>query len=117
MSHVRHFSTKRVGALTVAGGQPIELQVYEAWWFALTHKHVSKAPLRAQPIIRFCIRKFPGIRRATLPHQKQLAQRVLDAVRDDPSLIMPIDRQVDDGLARRREAGRRTHRKRSRSSI
>ena len=97
-------------------GLLIELQVYEAWWFAVIHKQVSKAPLRAQPIIRCCIKKFPSIRRADLA-AKQLGQRMLDEAKQDPSLIMPIDRQVDDDLARRREAGRRLSRVKHRRSI
>jgi hypothetical protein len=90
----------------VAGGQPVELQVYEVWWFAVTYKRVLKASLRAQPLLRHCIRKFPGIRRADLAVKKQLGLQVLNEVKDDPSLIMSIDRQFDPDLARRRQEGR-----------
>jgi hypothetical protein len=44
--------------LRVAKGQPIEMQVFEAWWFATAHVKVSEAPLRAQETIRRCIRRF-----------------------------------------------------------
>jgi hypothetical protein len=50
--------------IRVAKGQPVELQVYEAWWFATAYANVSDAPLRSQEVIRRCIRAFPGIRRA-----------------------------------------------------
>ena len=32
--------------IRVAKGQPVELQVYEAWWFATAYANVSEAPLQ-----------------------------------------------------------------------
>jgi hypothetical protein len=79
----------------IARGLPVELQVYEAWWFATSHRAVSKASLRAQPIIRRCIAKFPGIRRTDLDTQKQLGLLALEVARNDPSLTMAIHREVE----------------------
>ena len=59
----------------VAGGKPVELQVYEAWWLAVTTKEVTKVALKAQPIIRQCIKLFPGIRSVDLAGKKQLGQQ------------------------------------------
>jgi hypothetical protein len=80
--------------LRVTGGQPIELQVYEAWWQAQSHKKVSDAPLRAQQLIRACIRKFPGIRAASRKERLQIGLKELARARLEPKYIMPIERDV-----------------------
>ena len=79
----------------IANGQPIELQVYEAWCFATSFPQVSKAPLRVQPYVRKSIKLFPGIRAATTRAEQQhigLAQ--LEKARDNPKFQMEIQREV-----------------------
>jgi hypothetical protein len=57
----------------VTGGKPIELQVYEAWWFA-QFKKVGDAGLRVQPIVRRCIQLLPGIKAAPRPEKLRLGR-------------------------------------------
>ena len=78
----------------IAKGQPIELQVYEAWWFATAHAKVSEAPLRAQPIIRNCIRHFKGVRRADRTGRIDIGRIALEKASLDPALVMEIEREV-----------------------
>jgi hypothetical protein len=79
----------------VAKGKPVELQVYEAWWFAQAFEKVTKAPLSVQPVVRRCIRLFPpGIRRAPRAERLRLGLEELKKARLDPSLRMEIQREV-----------------------
>lgn len=78
----------------VAKGQPVELQVYEAWWFATAYGRVTDAPLRAQSLIKSCIGHFPGIRRADRTKRLALGLTALEEARLDPSLVMEIEREV-----------------------
>ena len=78
----------------IAKGMPIELQVYEAWWFAIAHESISKAPLRSQSFLRKCIQLFPGIRRANRADRQALGLVALEKARLDDTLIMAIDREV-----------------------
>jgi hypothetical protein len=75
----------------VTGGKPIELQVYEAWWFAQAFDKVHEAPLRAQSIARRCIRLFPGIRSAQRAERLRLGQQQLEKARGDPRFKMEFD--------------------------
>jgi hypothetical protein len=79
----------------VAKGMSVELQVYEAWWYARQYKKVSDAPLRVQPIVRHCISLFPGIRRASSrADQQRIGLERLEAAHRDKSLVMKIRREV-----------------------
>jgi hypothetical protein len=78
----------------VTGGKPIELQVYEAWWFAQAFKKVGDAGLRVQPIVKRCIQLFPGIRRAPRPEKLRLGREQLEKARHDPRLKMVYEREV-----------------------
>jgi hypothetical protein len=80
--------------IRVAKGQPVELQVYEAWWFATAYANVSEAPLRSQEVIRRCIRAFPGIRRADRKTRAELGAAALEKAMLDPKLVMDIEREV-----------------------
>lgn len=77
----------------VAKGQPIELQVYEAWWLAKYFERVSEAPLRQQEMIR-CIRRFPGIRSASRENRLRLGREALEKVEHDPSFRMDYVREI-----------------------
>jgi hypothetical protein len=78
----------------VAKGQPIELQVFEAWYFATAFKRVSDAPLRVQPLVRKCIKRFPGIRGATRAEQQRIGSEQLEKARHNPAFRMEIQREV-----------------------
>jgi hypothetical protein len=79
----------------VANGQPIELQVYEAWYFATAFPRVSAAPLRGQPHVRRCIKLFPGIRAAaTKAEQQRIGLTQLEKARDNTKFQMDIRRDV-----------------------
>jgi hypothetical protein len=78
----------------IAGGQAIELQVFEAWWLAQVHEKVSDAPLRTQRVYRACIRRFPGIRTAPRAERQRLGLEALEKARLDPTLRMKIQREV-----------------------
>jgi hypothetical protein len=78
----------------IAKGLPIELQVYEAWYYARAYDKVSDAPFRLQRIIRNCIQRFPGIRSASHAEQKRIGLEQLEKVRLDPRLRMEILREV-----------------------
>jgi hypothetical protein len=79
----------------VAGGMPIEAQVFEAWAYAAAVKRVSDAPLRRQPLLRKIIARFPGLRaapdRAT---QKKIGLEIMERAVCDKSLEMTIMRDV-----------------------
>ena len=78
----------------VAKGMPVELQVYEAWRWALAFERVRDAPLRTQPVVRRCIRRFPGIRRASPAERLRIGLEVLERALGDPRLRMTIQRDV-----------------------
>ena len=78
----------------VAKGLPIELQVFEAWWFAWAYNKVSDAPLRSQPLIRKCIKPFPGIRRVSRAEQQRIGLQQLETARHNPAFKMKIQREV-----------------------
>jgi len=78
----------------VAKGIPIELQVFEAWRWALAFERVVEAPLRTQPVVRRCIRRFPGIRTATPAERLRIGLEALERALHDPRLRMAIQRDV-----------------------
>jgi hypothetical protein len=80
--------------LRVAKGQPIEMQVFEAWWFATAHVKVSEAPLRAQETIRRCIRRFPGIRSGDRQKRQALGLAALNQASLNPNFVMAIEKEV-----------------------
>lgn len=80
--------------LRVTKGQPIEAQVFEAWWFAISWSKVAQAPLKAQPIIRHCIKRFKGIRSLPREGQLRLGWEKLQAAAADPKLRMELQREV-----------------------
>ena len=85
----------------IAGGMPIEAQVYEVWVYSLAYAKVSDAPLRGQPIIKLAIRKFPGIRTADRRAQKRLGLDLLNRMINDPDLQMEYRREVKAAAAAR----------------
>jgi hypothetical protein len=78
----------------VAKGQPVELQVFEAWYFATAFERVSAAPLRVQPHVRRCIKLFPGIRGVSRAEQQRIGLKQLERARENPALQMKIQREV-----------------------
>jgi hypothetical protein len=79
----------------VAKGQPVELQVFEAWYFATGFERVNDAPLRVQPHVRRCIKLFPGIRSAaSRAEQLGIGLEQLEKARANPALQMKIQREV-----------------------
>jgi hypothetical protein len=79
----------------IAGGMPIEAQVYEVWVTALAFPHVSLAPLRGQHSIRRAIALFPGLRGATdRVEQKKIGLAAMQQSLRDPSLEMKFRREV-----------------------
>src|SRR5262249_61709939 len=78
----------------VAKGQPVELQVFEAWWLAQVFKRVSDAPLRVQPVVQKCIRLFPGIRAAARAEPQRIGLEQLEKAKLNPRLRMEIQREV-----------------------
>jgi hypothetical protein len=78
----------------VAGGMPIEAQVYEAWFFATVVKQVSRGGVKWQRIVKNCIKRFPGVRSASRADQKRIGRRVLEEALMDESLRMEFSRVV-----------------------
>jgi hypothetical protein len=79
----------------VAGGMPIEAQVFEAWVYAAATKRVSALPLRWQQIIKNTIQAFPGLRGAsTRAEQKRIGLEIMEQALKDKSLEMAIRREV-----------------------
>jgi hypothetical protein len=79
----------------VAGGMPIEAQVFEAWAYATGTKRVSDAPLRRRELLRRIIAKFPGLRRAAdRSAQKRIGLEMMEKALRDKSLEMTIMREV-----------------------
>jgi hypothetical protein len=79
----------------IANGLPIELQVYQPWYFAVAFPKVSKAPLRVQPYVRKSIKLFPGIRAATTrAEQQRIGLAKLEEARNSPKFRMEIHREV-----------------------
>ena len=71
----------------IANGLPIELQVYQPWYFAVAFPRVSKAPLRVQPYVRKSIKLFPGIRAATTrAEQQRIGLAKLEEAREEPEV-------------------------------
>lgn len=78
----------------VTGGMPVEAQVFDAWAQVVFWKRVSDAPLRNQPLLRFALKNFPGVRTADRKKQKQIGLETLKRAEVDPSLQMKIEREV-----------------------
>ena len=81
----------------VAGGMPIEAQVYEAWVNAVTFKDFSDVPAHNQHLILRAIGLglFPRVREvSTRPEQKAIGLQVMKRALCDPSLEMKINRVV-----------------------
>ena len=79
----------------VAGGMPIEAQVFEAWAYAAAIERVSQAPLRRQQLIKRMIAAFPGLRRASdRAEQKRIGLEIMEQALRDKSLEMVIRREV-----------------------
>jgi hypothetical protein len=78
----------------VAKGQPVELQVYAAWWLAIYYQRVSDAPLSKQQLLRNSRKLFPGIRSANRAEQERLGREQLEKARLNPNLQMMIQREV-----------------------
>jgi hypothetical protein len=79
----------------VAGGMPIEAQIFEAWAYAAAIEKVSDAPLRRQKRVRRMIAAFPGLRRASdRAEQKRIGLEIMVQALRDKSLEMIIRRNV-----------------------
>jgi hypothetical protein len=78
----------------ITGGMPVEAQIYEVWVYSLAYAKVAEAPLRAQGMIKFAIRQFPGIRTADRRAQKKLGLDLLNRMINDPDLQMQYRREV-----------------------
>jgi hypothetical protein len=79
----------------VAGGVPIEAQVFEAWAYAAMPKRVSDVPLRRQEPLRRMIAAFPGLRAApTRAKQKTIGLEIMEKALRNKSLEMTIMREV-----------------------
>jgi hypothetical protein len=74
----------------VSKGEPIELQVYEAWWFARAFNKVSDVPFSMQPLARKCIKLFPGIRRVSRAEQQRIGLEQLEKARHNSAFQMKI---------------------------
>jgi hypothetical protein len=79
----------------VAGGMPIEAQVYEAWIFATVTEKISAAPLNRQRAIKRAIAKFPGVRSADVVTRRKIGREALETALKDPSLQMKFRRTID----------------------
>jgi hypothetical protein len=79
----------------VAGGMPIEAQVYEAWVHAAATERVSDLPFSTQKPTRQIIAAFPGLRRAPdRAAQKRIGLEIMERALRDKSLEMTIKREV-----------------------
>jgi hypothetical protein len=78
----------------VAGGMPIEAQVYEVWISTIAFRRISDAPLRRQKLLRRCVAFFPGIRSADPKGRKEIGRSVLERALKDPTLEMPFKVKV-----------------------
>jgi hypothetical protein len=79
----------------IAGGMPIEAQVFEAWVYALAYPKVSEAPLSKQKLIRTAIAHFPGLRKADSAGRKKIGLTALQLALTNPGLRMEFKRAVD----------------------
>jgi hypothetical protein len=82
----------------VTGGMPVEVQIYQVWVYALAFARISDAPLAGQRIIKLAIKQFPGLRTANRAEQKRVGLKVLNTLRNDPSLKMKYETTVKDAL-------------------
>src|SRR5262249_40722023 len=82
----------------IAGGMPIEAQIYEVWVTALAFRRISNAPLRKQELLRKCLQYFPGLRSADRAEQKRIGLRTMQQCLTDPSLEMKFNRVVGSGV-------------------
>jgi hypothetical protein len=78
----------------VAGGMPLEAQIYEVWVTAIAFPSISKAPLRKRELLRRAIKYFPGIRSADRAGRKRIGLTVLNQAMTDPGLRMRFKREV-----------------------
>ena len=78
----------------VAGGMPIEAQVYEAWISAIAFPKISEAPLKRQPLLRKLIAHFSGIRSADPAQRRKIGLAAMEKALQDPSLKMKIRHEI-----------------------
>jgi hypothetical protein len=79
----------------IAGGMPIEAQVFEAWVYAVAFDDPAKAPADRREDIKRAIKGFPGISSAPdRTAQKKIGLEVLTSAEHDPLLRMKINREV-----------------------
>jgi hypothetical protein len=79
----------------IAGGMPIEAQVFEAWVYAVAFDDLTKAPADRREDIKHAIKGFPGISSAPdRAAQKKIGLEVLTRTEHDPLLRMKINREV-----------------------
>lgn len=79
----------------VAGGMPIEAQVYEAWFYATFVRRVSDGPMKWQRRVKDAIKLFPRVRSVNRAEKKRIGLRVMEKALTDPRLEMPIKRVVE----------------------
>jgi hypothetical protein len=78
----------------IAGGMPIEAQVYEAFFWAQVFPRIQNAPRRYRQMILNSAQKFQGVRTASREEKRRIGLRILEEARADPTLAMEIKRQV-----------------------
>lgn len=78
----------------IASGTSIEMQVFQAWHYAIYTKKVSEIGLKYQSMIRRCIALFPGIRSREREGQKDLGRVFLETARHNEEFKMEISRTV-----------------------
>jgi hypothetical protein len=79
----------------VAGGMPIEAQVFEAWIHAIAYGKISEAPLRRQAQLKKIIAHFQGIRSADPAKRRAIGREALEKASSDPKLQMQFRRKID----------------------
>jgi hypothetical protein len=78
----------------VAGGMPIEAQVFEAYIMCLAYARVADAPMRKQRLLKFAFQRFYGVRSSTLSEAKKIGLAVLQESVADPNLRMEYSKVV-----------------------
>jgi len=78
----------------IAGGMPVQAQVYEAYYWAQVFPRIQNAPHRYRQTILNCAQKFQGVRTASREDKRRIGLEVLEQALADPSLAMEIKRQV-----------------------
>ena len=80
----------------ITEGMPIEAQVFECWYWAVSKEPIQKRRLSQQDLIRRAIQCFPiGMRTADRVDQKRMGLEALSAAVDRSDLRMEFKRIVE----------------------